>query len=78
LVKIKKGDTVKIITGKDRGKTGTIVKILPKLNKVIISGLNLSKKHLRPSRKIPQGGIIDRAMPIHISNVKATSIETKK
>lgn len=77
-MKIKKGDTVKIIAGKDRGKTGTIVKILPKINKVIISGLNLSKKHLRPSRKTPQGGIIDRAMPIHISNICASTPQSQK
>jgi len=69
---VKKGDTVKILTGKDKGKSGKITLVLPKDNKVIVEGVNLSKKHQK-SRKSGQGGqILDRAMPIHASNVKVS------
>jgi large subunit ribosomal protein L24 len=66
---IKKGDTVLIITGKDRGKEGTVSRALPQVNKVIVEGLNLVKKHVRPRGQMQQGGIIEKAMPLHVSNV---------
>ncbi len=66
---IKKGDTVLIITGKDRGKEGTVSRALPQVNKVIVEGLNVVKKHIRPQGQTRQGGIIEKAMPIHVSNV---------
>ena len=65
---IKKGDTVLIITGKDRGKQGTVSRALPQVDKVIVEGLNMVKKHVRPQGQTRQGGVIDKAMPIHVSN----------
>jgi large subunit ribosomal protein L24 len=67
-LKIKKGDTVKVLAGKDKGKVGEIVKAFPKENKVLVSGVNEVKKHTKPS-KTSQGGIVAKAMPIHVSNV---------
>jgi large subunit ribosomal protein L24 len=66
---IKKGDTVLIITGKDRGKEGTVSRAMPQDNKVIVEGLNIVKKHIRPQGQTRQGGVIDKAMPINVSNV---------
>jgi len=65
---IKKGDTVLIITGKDRGKQGTVSRAMPQVNKVIIEGMNIVKKHVRPQGQTRQGGVIDKAMPIDVSN----------
>jgi len=69
-MKLKKGDNIKIITGKDKGKSGKIVRALPKENKVIIEGLNMMKKHQRPRKSGEKGSMINIAMPIHASNVK--------
>ena len=69
-MKIKKGDNVKVITGKDKGKSGKIVRVLAKENKVIIEGLNMMKKHQRPKKSGEKGTKIDIPMPIHASNVK--------
>ena len=66
---IKKGDTVVILSGKDKGKEGTVSRALPQVSKVIVEGLNIVKKHVRPQGQTRQGGIIEKAMPIHISNV---------
>ncbi len=68
-LKIKKGDQVKILTGKDRGKTGKIIKVDYKTKKVIVEGLNLVKKHVRPRRQGEKGEIVQVARPIDISNV---------
>jgi len=65
---IKKGDTVLIITGKDRGKQGTVSRAMPQVNKVIIEGMNIVKKHVRPQGQTRQGGVIDKAMTIDVSN----------
>ncbi len=65
---IKKGDTVLIITGKDRGKQGLVSRAMPQIDKVIVEGLNIVKKHVRPQGQTRQGGVIDKAMPIHVSN----------
>ena len=67
-MKIKKGDTVLIITGKDRGKQGTVSRAMPQDNKVIVEGLNIVKKHIRPQGQTRQGGVIEKAMPIQVSN----------
>jgi len=72
---IKKGDTVLIITGKDRGKQGTVSRAMPQLNKVIIEGLNIVKKHVRPQGQTRQGGVIDKAMPIDVSNTMLVCTE---
>ena len=69
-MKIRKGDKVTIICGKDRDKTGTIERVIPKKNRVVVTGLNMIKKHIRPSRNNPKGGVVDQAAPIDISNVK--------
>ena len=69
-MKIKKGDIVTIITGKDKGKKGKIVRVLLKVNKVIVEGLNMTKKHQRPKKSGEKGMMLDIAMPIHASNVK--------
>lgn len=66
---IKKNDNVIILTGKDKGKTGKVVKSFPRVNKVIVEGLNLVKKHQRPRKEGQKGQVIDQAMPIDVSNV---------
>ena len=68
-MKLKKGDTVEVITGKDKGKQGEIEHVYPKTNQVVISGVNTASKHAKPSRANEQGGIIDQDMPINASNV---------
>ena len=68
-MKVKKGDNVLIIKGKDRGKSGIVQKAIPEKNKIIITGINIAKHHLKPSRKNPHGGIIDMLSPIDVSNV---------
>ena len=65
---IKKGDTVLIIAGKDKGKRGTVSRALPQVEKVIVEGLNIVKKHVRPQGQTRQGGVIEKAMPLHVSN----------
>ena len=75
---IKKGDSVLIITGKDKGKQGTVSRALPQVSKVIVEGLNIAKKHVRPQGQIRQGGIIDKAMPIHVSNTMLICSECGK
>ncbi len=69
-MRIKKGDNVKVITGKDKGKSGKIVRAMPKENKVIIEGLNMMKKHQRPRKSGEKGSMINISMPISVSNVK--------
>lgn len=66
---IKKGDMVEIIAGDYKGATGKVLHVYPRENKVVIQGQNMVKKHVRPSRKNPQGGRISVEQPIHISNV---------
>lgn len=68
-MKIKVGDTVKILAGKDKGKTGTILKTLPTTEQVLIEGINVVQKHQKAQRRRSQGQIIEKSMPIHISNV---------
>ncbi|MFO7263077.1 MAG: 50S ribosomal protein L24 [Bacillaceae bacterium G1] len=66
---VKTGDMVKVIAGKDKGKTGRILKAFPKKQRVLVEGVNLVKKHTKPSQANPQGGIIEQEAPIHVSNV---------
>ena len=68
-MKLKKGDRVKVIAGKDVGKDGVIMRVLPEKDKVIVEGVNIAKKHQRATRATMQGGIIDKDVPIHASNV---------
>ena len=67
---IKKGDKVTVMTGKDAGKTGEVVKAFPKDNSVIISGINKFKKHRKPTKAHQKGQLIEKEMPVHASNVK--------
>jgi large subunit ribosomal protein L24 len=66
---IKKGDTVLIIAGKDKGKDGVVSRAMPQVSKVIVEGHNIVKKHVRPQGQTRQGGVIEKAMPLHVSNV---------
>ncbi len=68
-MKIRKGDTVQIIAGKDKGKTGPVVTVLAKSEQVVVEGVNLVKKHQKNKRSRSQGQIIEKSMPIHASNV---------
>ena len=68
-MKIRKGDTVRVLTGKDRGKEGEVIRAIPERGKVIVAGVNLAKKHQRPLNATMQGGIIDKDMPIPVANV---------
>ena len=68
-MKLRKGDTVKVIAGKDKGRAGEIVHVFPSDNKVLVNGINTAKKHSKARRANQQGGIIDRDMPVHVSNV---------
>ncbi len=76
-MKIKKGDKVIVITGKDKGKTGEVTKAMPTENKVVVSGVNVSKRHQKPSQE-NAGGIISKEMPIHVSNVALVDPKTGK
>ncbi len=68
-MKIRKNDSVMVVAGNDRGKTGKVLKVFPKENRVIIEGINIRKRHTKPSQKSPQGGIIEKEAPINASNV---------
>ena len=72
-MKIKKGDRVVVLKGKDRGKEGTVMRVLPTEGKVIVDGVNVAKKHQKPTKSTMQGGIIDKDMPIDASNVAIVS-----
>ncbi len=67
-MRIKKGDQVIVITGRDKGKTGEVIKSMPKENKVIVQGINLVKRHTKPTQE-SAGGIVTKEAPIHVSNV---------
>jgi len=67
--KIRKDDEVIVITGRDKGKRGSVVRILTKKNRLLVKGVNMMKRHTRPSQTEPQGGIVEREASIHISNV---------
>ena len=68
-MKIKKGDSVQIITGNDAGKTGRVIKVFLDKDRVVVEGANMVKKHARPTQDNPQGGIIEKEATIHVSNV---------
>nr|WP_255566789.1 50S ribosomal protein L24 [Iamia sp. SCSIO 61187] len=72
-MKLKKGDRVRVLTGKDRGKEGVIMRVLPQANKVIVDGVNVAKKHQKARSATSQGGIIDKDMPIPVPNVALLS-----
>jgi large subunit ribosomal protein L24 len=68
-MRIRKNDNVMVISGNDRGKSGKVLKVFPKENRVIIEGINLRKRHTKPNQKSPQGGILEKEAPINSSNV---------
>lgn len=68
-MKIRKGDQVVVLSGKDRGKQGEVISVDKKKNRVLVEGVNVAKRHQKPTRAMEQGGIIDKAMPVDVSNV---------
>ncbi len=68
-MKIRKNDNIVVIAGNDSGKTGKVLKVFPKTSRIIIEGINLRKRHTKPNQKNPQGGILEKEAPIHVSNV---------
>ena len=77
-IRIKKGDTVQVLAGKYKGKTGTVVATHPSENKVTVEGINIVKKHVKPSQANPQGGILDITKPIWVSKVAVVDPTSKK
>jgi large subunit ribosomal protein L24 len=77
-MKIHKNDNVMIITGNDRGKSGKVLKVYPSELKIIVEGINIRKRHTKPSQKNPQGGILEKEAPIHVSNVMLIDPKSNK
>lgn len=77
-IRLKKGDTVVVMTGKDKGKTGKVTATHPTLNKVTVEGINLAKKHVKPNRQYPQGTILEITRPIWVSKVAVVEPTSKK
>ena len=75
--KIKKGDKVVILSGKDKGRTGEVVKAMPKEGKVIVSGVNVHARHRKPTQQSPQGGIERKEAPLHVSKVAIATADGK-
>ena len=76
--RIRKGDNVVVISGKDKGKTGKVTRVLVEDNRVVVEGINLVKRHSRPTPRNPSGGIIEREAPLHVSNVLIFNPATQK
>ena len=70
MARIKKGDQVVVLSGKDRGRSGRVLRVMPKKDRLVVEGVNVIKRHTRPSQRNPKGGILEKEAPIHISNVK--------
>src|ERR1700758_5512732 len=77
-IKLKKGDTVQVLSGKYKGKTGKVLATHPRENKVTVEGINIVKKHMKPSRTNPQGGIIELTKPVAVSKVGIYDATAKK
>ena len=76
--KIKKGDKVVVLSGKDKGRTGTVLQVIPKDSKVVVSGVNVAARHRKPSQVNPQGGIERKEAPMHVSKVAIADPKTGK
>lgn len=76
--KVKKGDKVVILTGKDKGRSGEVIRVIPDEDRVLVRGINQMKRHTKPSQADPQGGIKVKEAPIHISNVSLTDPKSGK
>lgn len=77
-MKIKKGDKVQVITGSDKGTVAEVIKVLPNRDMVIVEGVNMKKKHMKPTQENPDGGIAEGEAPVHVSNVMAYDAKAKK
>ena len=77
-LRIKKGDKVRVLAGKDRGKSAKVLHVYPKKNRVLVEGVNMMKKHMRKSQQHPQGAVISQEVPIHISNLSLLCPTTNK
>jgi len=77
-MKIKKGDTVLIISGKNRGKRGKVLQVFPREGRVVVEGVNLRKKHIRPRRAGEKGQIVEMPAPLHVSNIKIICSKCRK
>ena len=75
---VKKGDEVIVIAGKDKGKTGKVIQVIPSQDKVVVEGVAVVKRHTKPTQKMPQGGIIEKEAAIHVSNVMPFCSTCKK
>jgi large subunit ribosomal protein L24 len=75
--KIRKGDRVVVLAGKDKGRQGSVLKVLPKESRVVVEGLNMVQRHTRPSQGDPQGGIKNKEAPLHVSNVAVVDSKGK-
>ena len=75
--KIRKGDRVVVLTGNDKGRQGSVLKVLPKESRVVVEGLNMVQRHTRPSQGDPQGGIKNKEAPLHVSNVAVVDSKGK-
>ena len=84
-LRIRKGDKVSVLAGRDRGKTGKVLHVYPKVNRALVEGINMVKKHQRKNQQHPQGAVLQKELPIHLSNLslldptshKATRIQTQ-
>jgi large subunit ribosomal protein L24 len=76
--KIRKGDTVVVLSGKDKGKTGEVIRSMPKDSKVLVSGVNVAARHRKPTQTNPQGGIERKEAPLHVSKVAVADPKTGK
>ena len=76
-MKIRKGDQVVVLTGKDKGKTGAVIRVIPKDERVLVQGVNMVKRHTRADRA-STGGIVDKEAPVHVSNVAHVDPKTRK
>jgi large subunit ribosomal protein L24 len=76
--KIRKDDEVIVLTGRDKGKRGSVLRVVTKTNRVLVEGVNVAKRHVKPTQTDPQGGIVEREAPIHISNVALIDPESDR
>ncbi len=71
-------DTVLVLTGKDKGKKGRVIRLFPKVDKALVEKINMVKRHTRPSQQLPQGGILEKEAPIHLSNLQVICLKCGK
>lgn len=77
-LRIRKNDTVQVIAGKDKGKRGKVLRVVTDTDRVIVEGINVAKRHMRPTPQNPQGGIVEKEMPVDVSNVMIVDPKTDK